>query len=298
MSQGKEKILDVGLSSTSKDEVLDYVSPKLRNFNGYKSGWKKFLITTPNPEIVNLAQSDLKLKKILNKADLSLPDGIGLLAASKFLSLPNPKSKLFRFFTLLLQGCKVGLAVLFKRDWLRQDLNLIHGRKMFVDLVKLANDHRWRIVLYGSKGSTAQLASKKLSYRYRKVKIEALEAPMYRVDGKPKTKEDIDLEKYAIEKINRFKPHILFVGIQPPKQEKWLDRNWGNLDIGGAMVAGGAFDHISGEVKSPPGFIESLEMEWLWRLFSQTGRPRNIRRVFDSVIVFPLRVFKYKLQDS
>lgn len=39
---------------------------------------KSFLIVTPGPEFLLTAQKDLEFKKILNEADLSLPDGFGL----------------------------------------------------------------------------------------------------------------------------------------------------------------------------------------------------------------------------
>ena len=44
---------------------------------------KKCFIVTPNPEIVMSAQKDLDLKKIINQADLVLPDGIGIVFASQ-----------------------------------------------------------------------------------------------------------------------------------------------------------------------------------------------------------------------
>ena len=44
---------------------------------------KKCFIVTPNPEIVMSAQKDLDLKKIINQADLVLPDGVGIVFASQ-----------------------------------------------------------------------------------------------------------------------------------------------------------------------------------------------------------------------
>jgi N-acetylglucosaminyldiphosphoundecaprenol N-acetyl-beta-D-mannosaminyltransferase len=165
---------------------------------------------------------------------------------------------------------------------------------MFLDMVQLANQNSWKIFLYGSVGDTNELAKKKLRYKYRKIKIETSSAPMYDLSGKPKSEEDKKLESNAVKKINKFNPHLLFVGIQPPKQEKILDRLWDELDIGGAMVVGGAFDHVAGVVKSPPEFVEKMEIEWAWRMVTQLGRSRNFRRIINSVVVFPWRVFMFK----
>jgi N-acetylglucosaminyldiphosphoundecaprenol N-acetyl-beta-D-mannosaminyltransferase len=45
-------------------------------------------VFTPNPEILEHAASDGEFAKILNSADLSLPDGVGVLLASKLLGTP------------------------------------------------------------------------------------------------------------------------------------------------------------------------------------------------------------------
>lgn len=48
-------------------------------------------ITTPNPEFVMAAQSDAEFRRILNQADLCIPDGIGLVWASRWLGQPIPE---------------------------------------------------------------------------------------------------------------------------------------------------------------------------------------------------------------
>ena len=42
---------------------------------------KKHYIVTPNPEIIMLAQTDEGFRKILNQADMAIPDGVGLRLA-------------------------------------------------------------------------------------------------------------------------------------------------------------------------------------------------------------------------
>lgn len=74
----KNKLICVGgiyLNSLKKDEFIKQVS-------GILDGNKQCYFVTPNPEFVVYAQKDERFKKILNKADLSLPDGVGLVLAS------------------------------------------------------------------------------------------------------------------------------------------------------------------------------------------------------------------------
>lgn len=72
------KILGVSLNSTELVEVLAEAGKHIRER-------RKFFIVTPNPEFLVLAQADEEFKKILNSADLAIPDGFGLVLASRFL---------------------------------------------------------------------------------------------------------------------------------------------------------------------------------------------------------------------
>jgi N-acetylglucosaminyldiphosphoundecaprenol N-acetyl-beta-D-mannosaminyltransferase len=57
----------------------------LKRTEGFLYDGKQHHIVTPNPEIVLKARNDCKYRAILNRADLSIPDGIGLVWASKIL---------------------------------------------------------------------------------------------------------------------------------------------------------------------------------------------------------------------
>ncbi len=49
---------------------------------GWLEGKEKHYIVTPNPEFIMAAQKDEEFKKVLNNADLAVPDGVGLKLAS------------------------------------------------------------------------------------------------------------------------------------------------------------------------------------------------------------------------
>jgi UDP-N-acetyl-D-mannosaminuronic acid transferase (WecB/TagA/CpsF family) len=78
MIQPTLQILGVGLNGTSTDLVLRKIEESLENE-------AKLVIFTPNPEFLVLASRDSSFKKLLNLADINIPDGIGLIWASKFL---------------------------------------------------------------------------------------------------------------------------------------------------------------------------------------------------------------------
>lgn len=72
----KKYILGVKIDDVNMDEALEIVY-------GWLQESKKKYIVTPNPEFIMTAQKDLEFKKILNDADLSIPDGNGLKLSGK-----------------------------------------------------------------------------------------------------------------------------------------------------------------------------------------------------------------------
>jgi N-acetylglucosaminyldiphosphoundecaprenol N-acetyl-beta-D-mannosaminyltransferase len=67
----KKIVLGVEIDDVSLDESVKIVT-------GWMDSKQKRYIVTPNPEIIVAAQRDSEFKKILNNADLSIPDGRGL----------------------------------------------------------------------------------------------------------------------------------------------------------------------------------------------------------------------------
>lgn len=77
------QILGVKINDINYTELVDEVRLQLAN----KSDGLK-LIFTPNPEIIYASLTDDTLRDVLNKADINLPDGIGIVIASKIIGHP------------------------------------------------------------------------------------------------------------------------------------------------------------------------------------------------------------------
>lgn len=74
-------ILGVLLDYVDYDEASHRVNSFLQTFNNR-------IIVTPNAEIIMTARKNRKLKAALNAADMCLPDGIGVVIASKIMGKP------------------------------------------------------------------------------------------------------------------------------------------------------------------------------------------------------------------
>ncbi len=100
-------ILGVKVDRVTQTQALKIVDRWLKTS-------KKHYITTPNPEMIVAAQNDPEFKRILNAADLAIPDGVGLrLADSRLRRLAGADLMLAlikKGYKTLLVGGKPGVA--------------------------------------------------------------------------------------------------------------------------------------------------------------------------------------------
>lgn len=245
-------ILGVNVLSTTEESLLTAVEKNI-------SSSKKFSILTPNPELVLASTTNNKLKEALNSATFSVPDGVGLDYASKFL--------------------------------LNKALNIIPGRKLFINLIEMAVNNELKVFLLGGEDNEAVLCAEHLISIYPNILISTSRGPILDKNGEPNTKVDIKVQSDLVKRINMLKPDLLFVAFGNPKQELWIHNNLSKLNIGGAMAVGGTFRYIAGLSKLPPKLMEKLGLEWFWRLVTE---PNRFIRIWNAVIVFPLKVFLTK----
>jgi N-acetylglucosaminyldiphosphoundecaprenol N-acetyl-beta-D-mannosaminyltransferase len=256
IGQDHVNILGINVLSTSTSHLLGSVRENIAHN-------RKFYILTPNPELVLASMKNSGLKEALNSADFALPDGVGLNYASK-----------------LLYG---------------KNINIIHGRHFFQSLIELANKKGWKVFFLGGLGQEAEKAAEKLRINYKSVKIETFAGPKLNINALPIMEADKGLQKEAVSLINKFSPQLLFVAFTNPKQEIWIYKNLKSLNVGGAMAVGGTFRYIAGMSKLPPGWMEKMGLEWVWRFITE---PYRLGRILNAFPIFPLRVFWYKINGK
>ncbi len=81
----KTKILGIDITTSKESEILEFIQSNLEK---PRSRREKIVIFTPNPEQISEASRHEGLKTMLNEASISLPDGVGLVMASRMLGLP------------------------------------------------------------------------------------------------------------------------------------------------------------------------------------------------------------------
>jgi N-acetylglucosaminyldiphosphoundecaprenol N-acetyl-beta-D-mannosaminyltransferase len=123
-----------------------------------------------------------------------------------------------------------------------------------------------RFYLYGgrSQGALVELA-RQLRLRHPGLKIVGGHAPPFR----PLT--DAEEEAVAAD-IARSGADVVWVGIGVPRQEKWMARMRPRLSAPVLIGVGAAFDFHAGLVPQAPDRLQSLGLEWAFRLVQEPRR--------------------------
>lgn len=90
--------------------------------------------------------------------------------------------------------------------------------------------------------------------------------------------------------VNAARPDVLWVGLTAPKQEEWLHASWPQLGVPVAGAIGAVFDFYAGRIQRSHPLFQRLGLEWLPRLLQE---PRRLwRRTFVSAPRFLWAVWR------
>ena len=132
----KEMILGVKVDTDNYDELIKKLFTRIDNK-------EKSLVVAINPEKLMKAKEDQSLKDLLNRAEFQIPDGIGVILASK-LNKGNIKSR-------------------------------VTGIDMMDRIVREAARTGKSIFLYGAKPGVAESAAEALKFTYASLQIAGIQ---------------------------------------------------------------------------------------------------------------------------
>lgn len=128
----KVEIVGVNINDVNMDEAADILAE-------YLEGDRCSMVFTPNSEILVEAVKDREFEQVLNKGHLVVPDGIGVVIASRFYGTP------FR--------------------------ERVAGFDLMLQLMEIADKKGSSIYLLGGKEGVAEEAAIKLTERYGGIRI-------------------------------------------------------------------------------------------------------------------------------
>ena len=148
----KINVRGLDFDNVTLDEALDKIE-------GYIERGEKCVVFTPNAEIVQMTLEDESFRKTVRSADILLPDGAGVVLASKIIGTPL-KSKV--------AGCEVAEALV------RRSVG------------------KYKIFFYGSKPNVAELANEKMGEKYLGFKAAGVSHGYIKPEGYDALVDDIN----------------------------------------------------------------------------------------------------------
>lgn len=231
MERNLVKLQGFNIDTFTFDEALQYA--------------EKGQVVTINPEMILSARRNADFAEIINRAELVIPDGIGV---------------------------QLGLKILGHN--VRRIAGIEFGRKL---IDKFASQPT---AFVGAKPEIITKAVENL-----KKEVPNLNA-VYVQDGYFKDDDRV------LDELTAANPKLVLVALGSPKQEIFISKAKNLLPNALFIGLGGSFDVWSGVVERAPEIWQKLGLEWLYRTVKE---PKRFKRIFPTLPLFVLKVFKEKV---
>jgi exopolysaccharide biosynthesis WecB/TagA/CpsF family protein len=247
-----ESILGYPVSTLRRNECIDTIISWIEN------GAESKYFVCANPHSMEVAETDEEFRNAIKNANLVVPDGVGLLIASRIL----------------------GGAIRER----------VTGSDLFQGVNSELNKRKGHSVFFlGSTQGNLDKIRRKVESDFPNVRVAGTFSPPFK-------KEFTHAENLEmVEAVNRVKPDVLWVGMTAPKQEKWIYQNKNRLGVKLIGPIGAVFDFFTGSAKRSSLFFQDIGLEWLPRFLRE---PRRLwRRNLVSNPRFLLRVIGQRFND-
>lgn len=189
-------------------------------------------VTLCNVHSVVTASDDPAFHRVIEKADLALPDG-------------------------------APVAWALRREGFRSQERL-NGPDLMWRYLATAERIGQAVYFYGSTDETLGKLLARIREAFPKLRVAGMDSPPFR--------ELTEAEDNAyVDKINQSGAHVVFVGLGCPKQETWMAEHRGRIHAV-MLGVGAAFDYHSGSLRRAPQWMQKMGLEWFYRLCSEPRR--------------------------
>jgi N-acetylglucosaminyldiphosphoundecaprenol N-acetyl-beta-D-mannosaminyltransferase len=228
------------LSASSRDDVLDVRVDAVDRATAVeliikraRRGDKGAYVCLTNVHAVVEAQRDSALREACDSAFLSVPDGMPLV------------------WILRHRG--------------RRPVEKVTGIEHMPLVAQAGRSVDLRHFFFGGAPGVAKAAARGLEARVPGTQVVGAYSPPF---GDPETWDLGELQAELADK----KPHIMWVGLGAPKQERWMASVAGTLDVPMMVGVGAAFDFLAGTKRAAPRVMSDIGLEWLFRFASEPKR--------------------------
>jgi N-acetylglucosaminyldiphosphoundecaprenol N-acetyl-beta-D-mannosaminyltransferase len=190
-------------------------------------------VFTPNVDHVVLARQSDKLRRAYAAVDLSVPDGMPIVWASRLLGTPLPEK--------------------------------VSGSDLVPALMSLAEAMNWRVYLLGGGKGIAARAALRLRTLHPHLHVVGCTPPLL----DPERPGSIDA---SVQAVHAAAPDLVLVALGAPKQELWIQAAAQALRPAVLLGVGASLDFLAGSVSRAPAWVSAAGLEWAYRLAREPRR--------------------------
>jgi len=155
-----------------------------------------------------------------------------------------------------------GQPLIWCAPWLGQSLpERVTGVDLVDAICERAAQTGKRVFLLGANLEIAAALALRLRERHAKLHVDFADGYFTNDEAAARA-----------ERIRASGAHILFVGMGVPRQEVFIEEQWERLGVGVAIGVGGSFDVLAGRRARAPLWMQTIGMEWLFRLVQEPRR--------------------------
>jgi len=229
----KRDFLGIGLSCLSDEVFVDAVHQAVLTRS-------RLTVSFINPDYVLRAHKIAGLLENINRFDIVLPDGWGIVLGGRWIGYPMPDR----------QG--------------NDDI----CPKVFA----LSAEHELSNFLFGCGEGIPERAAGNLTEVFPGLPIAGTLHGYWDVArGHPGRYDDADVDM-MVEEINATKPDILHVSIPTPMQQRWVWQVADRLESPVIITGGSYLDHLAERVYWYPGWVNKMRLGWAYRLSREPRR--------------------------
>jgi N-acetylglucosaminyldiphosphoundecaprenol N-acetyl-beta-D-mannosaminyltransferase len=140
----------------------------------------------------------------------------------------------------------------------------VYGPKLVAAVCAAAAAERMSVYLFGSTPQTCRKVAEELPRRYPGLRVAGVQPDRFR-------EATADEDTGDVQRIRASGADIVLVGRGCPRQERWVAQHRGLLHVP-MLAVGAAFDYIAGNIARPPGWMQRIGLEWLFRLYQEPRR--------------------------
>ncbi|MEZ5649524.1 MAG: WecB/TagA/CpsF family glycosyltransferase [Burkholderiaceae bacterium] len=202
------------------------------------NGRRRYVMITPNANFIALSHRDPVFRDSLLRSDVSLADGMSLVAIARLAGLPIDQR--------------------------------VAGSDLFESLCEQPLEAPVSVFLFGESNGVPEIAARRINEEAKGVVCRGWYEPAYA------SAEALSTDEIR-SAISESQSDFLVVALGAQKGQRWIDTNIDQVNTPAVCHLGAVIKMTAGVVLRAPPVMRSLGLEWLWRIVQEPALWRRYR---------------------